>query len=129
MKLMFNSLSHKLRIKNMDYMELRENQQKKLVENFADEQETFNCFQKGHFEFKYSINKYYGNRKASEIFFNHIFGLVFHVCLHVSCLLNIKLPFLIFLGVLYAYSIIGYLIRLELGRVLLFLFQGALLVS
>jgi hypothetical protein len=113
----------------MDYMELRENQQKRLVENFADEQEIFNCFQKSHFEFKYSTNKFYGNRKANEILYSHFFGLIFHLCLHVSYLTEVEFPFLVFLGVLYVYCIIGYVIRLELGRVLLFLFQGALLVD
>ncbi len=126
---MFNNLSHKLRIKNRDYMELREDHQKKLVDSFADERESFNCFQKSHFEFKYSINKYYGNRKASEIFFSHLFGLLFHACLHASYLSDSKLPFLILISLLYVYNIIGHLIRLELARVLLFLLQGALLVS
>ncbi len=125
---MFNSLSHKLKVKNLDYMELQEAQQKPLVDQFADDKESFNWIQKCFFEFRYSINKYYGNKHSKEIFFSHLFGLLFHIFLHVSYLIRLPFPMIAFIGSCYLYLLVRHLFALEIGRCSAYVIQIVLLV-
>lgn len=68
----------------------RDNEQKEeLIKKYGENIKRFSFFQKLSFEMKFTINKFYGNRKNKKILPWFITAILFHFIIHLSIILKI----------------------------------------